>query len=89
MLLLLGGLSFLSLDLEEVQVAVSVTAKVSHWPLERLLCDSVDTLSLLPWQLVVVLASFEAPEHAARILESIGSDDQGVGRVLHTLDRFP
>ena len=35
MLLLLGGLSFLSLDLEEVQVAVSVTAKVSHWPLER------------------------------------------------------
>jgi hypothetical protein len=50
----------------------------------------VDTLSLLPWQLVVVLvASFEAPEHTARILESIGSDDQGVGRGLHTLDRFP
>ena len=50
----------------------------------------MDTLSLLPWQLVVVvLASFQAPGHVAHILEKIGSDDQGVGRIWHTLDRFP
>jgi DNA polymerase III psi subunit len=31
----LGGLSLLSLDLEEMQVAILVTAKVSHWPHQR------------------------------------------------------
>ncbi len=60
------------------------------------ICDSVDNLRLLQWlfvasfeALLFVASSFEPPGHAAHILESIRSGNQGVGRVMHTLDRCP